>query len=477
MTNSRAGAALVAAILLIALAVRVAFVEQTSYHAVNDAGSYNRLGSMVATTGSYNVGSKPGSGAGGARGPTAYFPPGFPYFLAAVDLIDGHTAGGKSAVQPERVAMAVIGTVAVALVGLVALEAFGDSVALVCMALAALYPVLVELSGTLVAENLLLVFELAAIWTALRARRSGSPYAWIAATGVLTGLATLTHENAIVMIIPLAFGVAAAARSIRPLSRTVKYSAVTVSSTGAHGKGPRRRSTPDSNRATPAAAVGVLLATAVLTIVPWTIRNAVELHHFVPVSDETGITLVGTYNPASAANPRVPYKWRFFWKIPQDAGLRRHVGRYTEVGLSSKLESQALHYVGDHPLSPLAVAYHNTLRMFEVEGTFAWHASAAAIGLHTRDAGVGVVAFWLVCLLALVGIMTPAARAAPRWLWAIPILYALTIVFVNVETPRFREPIDPFLLLLAGCAIEAALERLGVFRAGGGREWRPALHA
>ena len=125
--------------------------------------------------------------------------------------------------------------------GLVALEAFGDSIALVCMALAAVYPVLVELSGTLVAENLLVVFQLAAIWAALRARRSGHPYAWIAATGVLTGLATLTHENAIVILIPLAFAVVAAARAVRPGSRTVRYSAVTVSSTGAHGKGPRRR--------------------------------------------------------------------------------------------------------------------------------------------------------------------------------------------------------------------------------------------
>ena len=220
MTKSRTGAALVAAILLIALAVRVAFVEQTSYHAVNDAGSYNRLGSMVATTGSYNVGSKPGSGAGGSRGPTAYFAPAFPYVLAAVDLIDGHAAGGKSAIQPERVAMAVLGTVAVALVGLVALEAFGDSVAVVCMALAAVYPVLVELSGTLVAENLLLIFELAAVWTALRARRSGQPYAWIAATGVLAGLATLSHENAIVILIPLAFAAwRRRPRSIRPVSR------------------------------------------------------------------------------------------------------------------------------------------------------------------------------------------------------------------------------------------------------------------
>ena len=221
----------------------------------------------------------------------------------------------------------------------------------------------------------------------------------------------------------------------------------------------------------------MLVVTALLMIAPWTIRNAVELHHFVPVSDETGITLVGTYNPASAANPRVPYKWRFFWKIPEDAGCDATSATTPRSGLSSKLESQALSYIGDHPLSPLAVAYHNTLRMFEVEGTFAWHASAAAIGLSTRDAGVGVVSFWLVCLLAIVGIMTPAVRDAPRWLWAIPILYALTIVFVNVETPRFREPIDPFLLLLAGCAVEAALQRLGVFRAIGWRSWRPALRA
>ena len=491
MAQSRTGAVLVAAILLLALVARLAYVDQTSYRAINDAGSYNRLGAMVARTGDYDVGGGPGSAAGGARGATAYFPPGFPYFLGAVDLIDGHSAGGKTAVAPARVAMALLGTVAVALVGLVALEAFGDSIALVCMALAALYPVLVELSGTLVAENLLLVFELAAIWTALRACRSGRPFAWIAATGVLVGLAALTHENAAVLVIPLAFAAAAATRSIRSAARpTGRYGTVGVLSSGAHatrsrrrdaggrhGTRSRRRDGGGPRRASPGAAVGVLVAAAVLTIAPWTIRNAVELHHFVAISDETGITLAGTYNPASAADTRVPYKWRFFWTIPQDAGLRRHVGRYTEPALSSKLESQALHYIGAHPLSPLSVAYHNTLRMFEVEGTFAWHASADAIGVPVGAAGVGVAAFWVVCLLALAGLMTQAARAAPRWLWAIPVLYALTIVFINVETPRFREPIDPFLLLLAGCAIEAALQRLGVFKAIGWQRWRPAFDA
>ncbi len=475
MTKSRAGAALVVVILIAAFAIRLAYVDNTSYRAVNDAGTYNRFGGMIARTGDYDTGSKPGAGAGGSRGPTAYFPPGFPYFLAAVDILDGHQAGGKSAIQPERVAQAVLGTIAVGLVGLVALEAFGVSVALVCMVLAAIYPVLIELSGTLVAENLLVVLMLAAIWTALRARRSKYPYPWLAATGVLTGLATLTHENAFVILLPLGFAAVAATRAQSNGARTVTYSKVTVGSTGAHGHGGRRPPPQPTRRASPVGAVALLVGMTVLTIAPWTVRNALELHHFIPVSDETGITLVGTYNPQSAEFSPVPYKWRFFWKIPENNHLRHHLRHVSEPALSAELESQALHYIGDHPLSPLEVAYHNTLRMFEIEGTYAWHASADAIGVRVPIAGVGVVSFWLLCIVAALGIATRAARDGPRWIWAIPLLMALTVVFINVETPRFREPIDPFLVLLAGCAVEAALARVGLVRESFRRAWRPAF--
>jgi 4-amino-4-deoxy-L-arabinose transferase-like glycosyltransferase len=416
-------------VLIAALAIRVAYVQNVSFKPINDASIYNILGSSVARTGGYDLGHTSGSGAGGSRGPTAYFPPAFPYYLAGVDILTGHQAGGRPAIHDYRLAQTVLGTAAVGLLGLVALEAFGPGIALIAMILAAVYPVFIESDGTLVAENLLIVFELAAIWTALRGRRSDRPYAWIAATGVLTGLATLTHENAALLLLPLGFAVAAAV--------------------------PTR-----------ARAVALLLACTALTILPWTIRNAVELHHFVPVSDETGITLVGTYNPDSAAFKPVPYKWRFFWKISEDQHLRRTAGRYTEVELGSKLESQALHYIGAHPLSPLKVAYHNTLRLFELAGSYAWHASALAVGMHISNARTGVVSFWIMCVLALIGLFTRAARRAPRWLWAIPVLFALSVVFVNVETPRFREPIDPFFVLLAGCAVATAIERLRALRLG-----------
>ncbi len=414
---------LVAGLLIAALVIRVEYVQHTSYKPINDAGSYMSLGAQIANSGDY---ASP-HGAGGTRGPTAYFPPAYPYFIAGLDVLDGHTAGGPSSVHATRLGQAVLGTIAVGLIGLVALEAFGPTVGLVALALAAVYPVLVELDGTIVAENLLVVFELAAVWAALRVRRSRRPYAWVAAAGVLTGLATLAHQNAILLVLPLMFAV---------------------------WRGRPRRSMRSL------AAPALLIAATVLTIVPWTIRNAVQLHTLIPVSDETGITLVGTYNPASAAFRPVPYKWRLYFGIPGEHALIEQAPRLTEPQLGDKLEHQALHYISAHPTAPIQVAFHNTLRLFELDGSYGWKASAAAIGLHTDVAGVGVVSFWIMCLLALVGLFTTVARLAPKWLWGVPFLLGLSVVLVNVETPRFREPVDPFVVMLAACAIAALAGRL-----------------
>jgi hypothetical protein len=440
----------VAALLIAAFVIRLVYVDNTYYKAKNDAGTYNRMGSNVAQYGDYHTGSGPRSGAGGSRGPTAYFPPAFPYSLGLVDLIDGHQAGGKTAVPPERVAQAVVGTISVGLIGLVALEAFGGSVAVAAIAIATVYPVFVELSGTLVAENLLLVFELASIWTALRARRARrmrGAYAWIAATGILTGLGTLTHENALLFVLPLGIAAWSVARA--------------RGEGGGRGVGGGR--IRPALRALAAPAVLVLFTCAM--IAPWTIRNAVELHHFVPVSDETGITLLGTYNATSAASRPVHYKWDLFLKMPEFQAIAKAAPRYDEVGLSDQLQSRALDYIRAHPFSPLDVAFHNTLRMFELEGSYAWHASYDAISLPARSAGVGVVSFWVLVAVAIAGLFTAVRREAPRWLWAFPVLYWLSITFVNVETPRFREPIDPFFVLLAACAVATAAHRL--LRLGG----------
>ena len=421
-------AGLVALILIVAFGLRLAEVQRTdsSYRPINDAGSYLTEASYIAQTGDYSLSRKPGSGAGGTRGPSAYFAPGFPYFLALVDLIDGHAVRRDGAIHPARVSQAVLGTITVALVGLVALEMFGSVAGLIALILAAIYPAGVELSAVLVAENLLIPLVLGAVYAGLRVRRAGSPvtvYAWIAGAGVLTGLATLTHENGILIILPLIAAVWTARPRLKPQSL---------------------------------AAPALLIAVTALTIVPWTIRNAVVMHRFIPVSDETGITLVGTYNPASAANQQLPYKWRIFYGIPGERPLIRQAGQLTEPEIGDKLQQQALDYIRNHPFSPLAVGFHNTLKLFELEGSDAWRASAKAMSLPASTARTGVTSFWILCLLALAGAFTRLVRGAPKWVWWVPLLLALSVVLINVETPRFRAPIDPFLILLASAALATA---------------------
>ncbi len=411
-----------AALLALALAVRIAEVQRTSYRPIGDANSYLQLASQVAHTGDY--GSKD-VGAGGSQAPTAYFAPGYPYLLAAVDELDAHNSAAAGAVAPDRVISAFLGTLIVLLIGLIALECFGEWIALIALAIAAVYPALVELSGLLVAENLLVAFELAAVWTALRAQRSHSG-SWPLVTGVLIGLAALTHTNGILLALPLGL-----ALTVLP------------------GYGAPRR-----------AGAAMMLCALGFTLAPWLLRDAAVMHSFVPISDEAGITLAGTYNPSSAAASNPPYKWLYYRNVPADRDIAVQARNLSETQLDSRLLSRALSYIDSHPLAPIEAGFDNTRRLLELEGSFAWRASAAAIGLNAGTARIGVIGFWVLAALALAGAFTRLPRAVPRWLWAVPLLMALSIVFVNAETPRFREPIDPFLILLAACALASAISKL-----------------
>ena len=422
---------LVAAILLGALALRIAEVDNTSYRPRNDAGSYLTLASSIAHTGDYSLSHASGRGAGGTRGPTAYFAPGFPYFLALVDIIDGHETRRDGAIQPARVSQAVLGTITVALTGLVAFELFGPTAGLIALVLAAIYPVLIELTDTIVAENLLTVFVLAAVYAGLRVRRAARTRhapGWIAGTGVLTGLATLTHENGVLLLLPLIPAVWT--RAAAPRNPFARGAGAAAGGDRAHRSCPGRSATP------------------------WSCTTSSRCP-----------TRPGSRSSARTTRSRrpirrCPYKWRIYYGIPGERPLIRESRYMTEPQLGATLEHQALHYISDHPFSPFVVAFHNTLRLFELEGSFAWQASASAISLSNNTAQVGIFCFWALCLLALAGAFTRLARSAPKWVWVVPLLLALSVVLVNVETPRFRAPVDPFLILLAAAGLATLAARL-----------------
>ena len=99
--------------------------------------------------------------------------------------------------------------------------------------------------------------------------------------------------------------------------------------------------------------------------------------------------------------------------------------------------------------------------------------TAATITIDHYWADRGLLCFWIFAALALAGAFTAMARRAPWYVWAFPVLSFLSVVFLVVETPRYRTPIDPFLVLLATAAVVTGARYAPRLR----RQGRPRLPA
>jgi hypothetical protein len=181
----------------------------------------------------------------------------------------------------------------------------------------------------------------------------------------------------------------------------------------------------------------------------------VEFDAFVPVSTQDGYTLAGTYNATSYARDAI-------W-IP--ANLDRDIANLLsrnrgldEAAMNVKLRAKSRTFAFDHPSYVAEVVGHNLLRLFNLGGaTFEREVARGDYGLGPHW---GMLLTWSlipVLVLAALGFATPGARAAPRWLWVLPLLL-LTTVFV-LSSNRHRAAIDPFLLLAAGLALERLWSR------------------
>ena len=424
LTGRRAALLWVAAavILAAAFAIRLAYVDATpGMKLVNDALDYDGHAVSIATVGHYSDTLAYGR-------PTAFRPPGYPYALAAVYKAAGVArAGVARRVDVARRMQVVIGTILVAMIGLLAAQLWGPVAALVSMGLAAVYVPLVTMSGTVMSEPLFDVFMIGSLSAAIAHRRSVHRFRWAVASGLLVGLAILTRANALILLLPLVLAV---------WDRRPRWSV-------------------------PALAPPVALAlVAVLAVAPWTIRNERALHHFVPVSTQLGSALAGTYNDEARTDPARPASWRSLRRVPSYADIFSRVRQTNEAVLEQRLRHRAERYALDHPLYVAEVAFWTTARGLELDGMDWARHTAATVSIDATWAIRGVRCFWLFALLAVAGACTRAARRTPWFVWAFPALMYLSVVFLVIETPRYRTPIDPFIVMLAALALVAAGRRL-----------------
>jgi 4-amino-4-deoxy-L-arabinose transferase-like glycosyltransferase len=405
-------------LLVLTFALRLGYVAATpSYQAIDDAHNYDmHARSIAAGDGFARIGSGP-------SGQTAFRPPGYPYFLAGVYLVSGvEHAQPATRLRAGRIANAVVGTVIVALIGVLSAQLLGRRVALTAMALGAIYVPLVLVGGSLMSEPLFTGLLLGALAAATQHRASAHRYRWAVLAGMLAGLAILTRANAAILLAPLAVAVWDA----RP-----RWSWRAL--------------------APPA----VLVAVALAAVAPWTIRNAVVFHSFVPVTTQLGTALAGTYNDAARTDREHPASWRSLRRVPDYQYLVRRWHEIPEPALDRRLRAGALRYAERHPSYVAEVVFWNTARMLDLAGMSWSRHTASTISVGPRWADAGVITFWVFGVLALAGALSARGRRTPVYVAAVPALIFLSVVFFAFETPRYRTGIDPFIVMLASVALLA----------------------
>ena len=417
LTASRTGLA-VAAVLALALALRVAVVLATpGYAPFADAVDYDAHGVSIAAGAGYppTLLGEPGS-------PSALRPPGYPVLLGAV-----YAVAGPHSWTWARLAGAVLGTLVVLLLFLLARAMGGARTGLVAAAIAAVFPPLVLLNASLLTEPLFLVLEVAALLALTAARGRPRLVLWAAACGALCGLAALTRSAGLLLLLPAVF---------------VLW-----------------RAGPGGRRSLAAPAVAVLAAAAV--VLPWTVRNAVVLGAFVPISTQGGPTAAGTYN-ADAARPGPLYA---VWRPPQFVGEFRPLfaARPGEAELAAELGSRARRFALDHPGYAVQATARNVLRSFDAGPGHARVSavSYAEMGVPEALRGWASWSAWAIAALAAAGaaLALRTRRLRHGFVWVAPLLgYALAMPLTGTE--RLRAPLDPFLVLLAAVAVAAVAGRV-----------------
>jgi len=407
---------------LVALALRVAAVAADSgYEPANDAHEYDYYARSIAAGDGY-----PPSGYLLQGGPTAIRGPGYPYLLGGIYAI-----GGDS-IELARLVDAALGALSILLLYLIAKRLWGRRVGLAAAAIGAVFPPLVLLSRDLVSESLFIPLELAAVLCVLNFRRSGGELRWALGAGALCGLAALTRNTGLALILPVAIGV----WTLRPRFR------------------PRSLLAP-----------ALTMGCAAILIAPWIARNAVEFGRFVPITTSGGIAAAGTYNEDSFREAATHGAWRDPQAIPDFTPLFVTPG-IDEGTVDVELKRAARDFAWEHPGYVAETSAWNLLRLFEIVGG----SVVDEHGHRVEDRGIGSadptaerIGIAIVAVLGVFAIVRPRLRpepggkkaqipSGPLFVWLVPTLM-IAIAMPIAGLPRYRLPADPFLLMLAGIGV------------------------
>ncbi|MGQ0634381.1 MAG: ArnT family glycosyltransferase [Planctomycetaceae bacterium] len=341
---------------------------------------------------------------------TAYRPPGTSLVWAGFYSVFGHRY------DVIRILHCVAGALSVWVLFRIGLLCFSERISLLAAAVYAVFPTALLSSTELMAEALGILYFLGFIWSSLDFARRPS-WARSAIAGMLLGLGILTRANFVVMLPLILLWIVWQFRFDRK-----------------------------------AMVQALLIPTlAVASLIPWTARNYLVFHEFIPLSTMGGSVLLQGNNDLVANVPEL-YGYNIWdTRIPEYSEALQNAGN--EVERDRRAKEFAVQWLTAHPEK---WGYLVRMKLWRSITPFLQPNSP----WHYR---VGMLVAWgpvlLLCLPALPITFVQFIRARhPGWLVHLCILHFVLLSLAFFGLARYRQPVEPLCILLASWTVVTLFE-------------------
>jgi len=372
-------------------------------------------------------------------GPTAWLQPVYPFLLSLIFRIFG--SFNIPALNAAILLNTICSTLACIPIFYIGKRLGGTPLAAVSAWLWAIFPAAIMLPFEWIWETSLSALLAALLlWTTLLVADSAKFRDW-SAYGALWGFALLTNAalgSLLLPFLPWAAYRAATNRQRSPQAETPQT--------------PRHEISPSNPRARHAwQRPALTLAVAILCCLPWTARNYLQFHRFIPLRSNFSFELWSGNN-----NIFDPHTGNAMARIT----LYGEVRQYTQLGETAFMQDKwrkATLFIRTHPLLELK------LLLARVIST--WFGTQRPVADFLRTD------FWLertifivnalVFLGTLTGIIVLYRRRSPYAfpLAAAPVIFPI-VYYITHTSLRYRHPLDPILLLLTAVALTAPFRPL-----------------
>jgi len=345
----------------------------------------------------------------------------YPYFLALLYKIGG------SSIAFAVFCQHLMGCVTAVFIYFLCREYFARGIALLSGLIAALYWPFLYFEGELLIVSLILLLDVAFLWSLSIAVRRGDGRIFLA-SGMMLGLSAVARPSILIFVIALPFALHWGRVRLQSKAASSGWKKETV----------------------------LVLAGTLLFVAPVIVRNYVVGHDLVPIASQGGVNFYIGNNPGSDGRTAiVPGTRADWWGGYYDAIERaeKAEGRSLKPSeVSNYYFREGLKFIFDSPGAAAKLLLHK-FRLFWAGGErsnnkyiyFFWHL--------TGMGRVPLPGFWLVAPLGLLGailLWRRRAALAPLYLFVITYMAGVVAFFVNA---RFRLPVVPVLILFASYAV------------------------